>query len=303
MPVDGEWSLTARPGYLRLNALPSETFWQARNTLTQRAIGPQSQPTVVLDASGLKDGDVAGLALLNRPYTWIGVEKTAEGLAVAQYDQSSGKTVRVPVKAARVWLRADADFLTEKAHLSWSADGKTFKPLGPEFTMAFQLKTFQGVRYSLFAYNASGATGGHADFDAVTVHEPHPNGLMRPIPFGKTITLESYGARTGLSATATKGVPVGYAVEDMGLGRVALKTGGKYVTVAANAGVSLSAGKPGTAQSFQWIETPYGELVLMSLVTNRFLRIDPATGAVKADSPGPQSDGKDGVRFVWKSRG
>jgi xylan 1,4-beta-xylosidase len=86
----------------------------------------------------------------------------------------------------------------------------------------------------------------------------------------------------------------------MGLGRVALKTGGKYLTVAEDAGVGLSAGKPGTAQSFQWIETPYGELVLMSLVTNRFLRVDPATGVVVADSPGPQSDGKDGVRFIWK---
>ena len=37
----------------------------------------------------------------------------------------------------------------------------------------------------------------------------------------------------------------------------------------------------------------------MSLTNHRFLRIDPATGAVIADSPGPQSDGKDGVRFGW----
>jgi hypothetical protein len=303
VPVDGQWSLTARPGYLRLNTLPSDNFWQARNTLTQRAIGPQSQPTVVLDGSGLKDGDVAGLALLNRPYTWIGVEKTAKGLSVTQFDQTSGKTLRAPLKGTRVWLRADADFLTEKAQLSWSNDGKIFTPMGPEFTMAFQLKTFQGVRYSLFAYNASGVTGGHADFDAIDVHEPHPKGLMRPVPVGKTITLTSYGASTGLSAEGGRGKPAAFRVEDMGLGRVALKIGDRYVSVGADATVGLSAGKPGVAQSFQWIETPYGELVLMSLVTNRFLRIDPATGVVTADSPGPQSDGKDGVRFVWTSRG
>jgi xylan 1,4-beta-xylosidase len=303
VPVDGQWSLTARPGYLRLNTLPSDNFWQARNTLTQRAVGPQSQPTVVLDGSGLKEGDVAGLALLNRPYTWIGVEKTAKGLSVTQFDQTSGKTLRAPLKGTRVWLRADADFLTEKAQLSWSNDGKIFTPMGPEFTMAFQLKTFQGVRYSLFAYNASGVTGGHADFDAIDVHEPHPKGLMRPVPVGQTITLTSYGASTGLSAEGGRGKPASFRVEDMGLGRVALKIGDRYVSVGADATVGLSAGKPGVAQSFQWIETPYGELVLMSLVTNRFLRIDPATGVVTADSPGPQSDGKDGVRFVWTSRG
>jgi hypothetical protein len=57
---------------------------------------------------------------------------------------------------------------------------------------------------------------------------------------------------------------------------------------------------PGAAgRSFQWIETPTGELVLMSLATNRFLRIDPASGAIRADSPGPVPDGSDGVRFVW----
>ena len=53
------------------------------------------------------------------------------------------------------------------------------------------------------------------------------------------------------------------------------------------------------SQSFQWSETPTGETVLMSLATNRYLHIDPASGRVRADSPGPQSDGKDGDRFVW----
>jgi hypothetical protein len=58
-------------------------------------------------------------------------------------------------------------------------------------------------------------------------------------------------------------------------------------------------GPSGTAQDFQWIETPTGELVLMSLATNRFLRIDPRTGDVRADSPGPMPDDSDGARFMW----
>jgi hypothetical protein len=85
----------------------------------------------------------------------------------------------------------------------------------------------------------------------------------------------------------------------MGLGRVALASGASYLAVDKEGGVSLRPGKPGAAHSFQWIETPTGELVLMSIANNRFLRIDPRTGVVIVDSPGPLPDGSDGVRFVW----
>jgi xylan 1,4-beta-xylosidase len=63
--------------------------------------------------------------------------------------------------------------------------------------------------------------------------------------------------------------------------------------------VTLVVCLSGTAQNFQWIETPKGELVLMSLVTNRFLRIDPRAGDIRADNPGPMPDDSDGTRFIW----
>jgi beta-xylosidase len=87
VPDNRKWSLTEHPGYLRLHALPAKDFWQARNSLTQRAIGPESTPTTELLTQGLKPGDVAGLALLNYPYAWIGVARTAQGLQVQHYDQ------------------------------------------------------------------------------------------------------------------------------------------------------------------------------------------------------------------------
>ena len=64
VPVDNKWSLTARKGYLRLNSLPAKDFWLARNSLTQRAIGPESIATTEMEIKGLKDGDVAGLGLV-----------------------------------------------------------------------------------------------------------------------------------------------------------------------------------------------------------------------------------------------
>jgi len=35
------------------------------------------------------------------------------------------------------------------------------------------------------------------------------------------------------------------------------------------------------------------------LATNRFLRIDPQTRDIRADSPGPMPDNSDGARFIW----
>jgi xylan 1,4-beta-xylosidase len=302
-PVDGKWSLSERPGFLRLHALPASSLWDARNSLTQRAIGPVSSPTVVLDVAGLKDGDAAGLALLNQPWATLGVERDGQRLAVTLHDQGAGTTSRVPIDAGTVWLRADCDFLTEQARFSFSVDGKQFQPIGAAFTMVFQLTTFQGVRYALYAYHRGGGEGGYADIDSVDIHQPHPHGLMRAIPYGRQVRLASYRAPTGLSAAGGqlgRGVPSSFRVEDMGLGRVALRADGRYLAVAADGSASLAAGAPGVAHSFQWIETPTGELVLMALSTNRFLRIDPATGAIAADSAGPRADAGDGVRFVWR---
>jgi hypothetical protein len=290
VPVDAKWSLSERPGFLRLHALPATSLWDARNSLTQRAIGPASTPTVALDAAGMQDGDVAGLALLNLPFASLGVEKTADGLAVALFDQARGTTARAPVSSPRLWLHAECDFLREKARFAYSENGKDFRPIGEEFTMVFQLTTFQGVRYALFNYNTRQHEGGVADFDSIDVAQPHPRGLMRPIPVGKTVALSPHGSQKALGR---------FAVQDMGLGRVALRSGKDYLTVGADANVARQAGKPGTAQSFQWIETPTGELVLMSLATKRYLRLDPASQALMADSPGPQPDGADGVRFDW----
>ena len=141
--------------------------------------------TVELDASGLVAGDTAGLALLSTPYAWIGVVKTAEGTTLQMFDQSrrSQGTAARPSPdlgptnpPSHLWLRVACNFDTDQAIFSWSADGKQFTPLGTPFTMTFQLRTFQGVRPSLFNFNTSGQPGGYADFDNYTVEEPRAAG-------------------------------------------------------------------------------------------------------------------------------
>lgn len=299
VPVLDRTSLSARPGHLRLEPQPAPDFWHARNSLTQRAIGPLSTATVELDGAGLAPGDVAGLALLGMPWRWIGLRRTAAGLYLCVHDYQTGRTTAVPAPPDRLFLRVACDFLAETARFSWSTDGKTFTPLGEQVIMVFQLKTFQGIRYALFAYNEAGAPGGHADFARFEVDEPHPRGLMHPIPAGQRGALVRADAPTSgftvSDGTVTAGPPMDLTIEPVGLGRVVLRHADGPLSVTAG-GVVTVGGLLGPATHFQWMETPSGEVILMSLATNRFLRIHP-DGAVRADSPGPMPDGRDGTRF------
>ena len=299
VPNDSAWSLTERPGYLRLHALPAADFWTARNTLTQRAVGPRSSATTLLDAAGMRTGDVAGLALLNRPFAWIGVRRTASGLELQQYDQAVDSAAASPLRGTRVWLRVDGDFLTEQAHFSFSTDGKHWTPLGRRFTMAFQLKTFQGVRFALFHYTTAGGQGGVADFDLMRVDEPNPRGLMQPIPFGHTIALRAAGRDTPFAVDGERR----FTVVDRGLGRVALRAGNRFLSITplsdSTSTLALSAGTPSDGETFQWMETLYGDLMLMSLATHRYLRLEP-DGRVSSDSRGAEPDPNDGTALRWR---
>jgi hypothetical protein len=172
-------------------------------------------------------------------------------------------------------------------------DGKTFSNIGEPFTMAYGLITFQGIRYSLFSYNTrTGTESGFADFDSIQVQEPQPRGLSRPIPVGRQITLTAHSG----SAEPQLGI---LRVVDRKLGRVALRSDKGFLSVDDAGAVSFQRGQPGNEQTFQWMETFTGELILMSLETNRYLRIDAATGALAADATGPLPSGDDGVRFKW----
>lgn len=317
---DAKWSLDARAGFLRLQTQPANNFWTAKNTLTQRSVGPESIPTAELDLSGLQPGDVAGLALLNHPYAWIGVMRTAAGATVTQFDELSGESARaaLPAGTTRMWFRAACDFLKEEAAFSFSTDGKKFTPLGRAFTMVFQLKTFQGVRYSLFAYNADGKAGGYADFDRFSVAEPQANGAGNRIPIGKVITLTSLADDTRLvawngmlrpmspSAPQVATAAARFRVLDRGQGRIALQAedGSGLVAISGAGGlgdvrVLKSPGE--TASSFQWQDMLGDEVMLMSLITHRHIHAEPHSGGLaSANSPGARPDRKNGACFRWE---
>lgn len=315
VPVDSAWSVTEAEGVLRLHSLPAPDLWWAKNTLTQRSVGPVSTATVAVDVGGMEPGDVAGLALMNWPYAWIGLVRSEDGLVVREYDQLTGEVTEVPVTGTRFWLRADCDFETEVADLHYSTDGERFQPLGDTFTMVYQLRTFQGIRYSLFHFNTGGSAGGHVDFDDFDVYEPRNRGLTQPIPYGRVIALASLAdggvpvARDDGVVVVAKGDPAaaspeaGFRVEDMGLGRVALQAAdGRYVSVDADGNVSLADTEPGPGETFQWVDMISGDIMLMSLENHRYLLARPGEALV-GNHPGPAPDHRDGSGFLWSDVG
>ncbi len=246
-----------------MHALPAASLLSARNTLTQRAIGPRSTATVALDVGEDSGRRCGGLRVTHAPYGWIGVERRTDGFFVTRFDEQQGQELNVatsvPLHAKRVWLRAGVISSKEEQRLSYSTDGIRFSPLGGPFITSYQLITFQGVRCSLFAFSR-GAGRGRRRFDAMTVDEPDPRGL-KPIPLGRRIVLAAAPGGSPRRCSA----PV--RIVDRGLGRVSLERDGKRLTVQEGGQALLRQKTPGPRRVFQWMETLSGEIVLMSLQT------------------------------------
>lgn len=99
-PDNTHWSLSARPGFYRITTSRVDSgLTTAKNSLTQRSFGPTCSGRIALDASGLKDGDVAGLAALQDTMGFVAVKNDGGALSVVYYEGT--KQVR---ELAQYWL-------------------------------------------------------------------------------------------------------------------------------------------------------------------------------------------------------
>ena len=181
-PINQAWSLTERPGHLRLKTcrvVPN--LYVAPNTLTQRMEGPQCSACIVVDLSHMKDGDCAGLAAFNSDSGILTVKKSRRGLSLQMSEQSvslseSEKIVEhvdekvietIDLKQTTVWLRIDGDFRRQNdiATFYYSLDGEQWTKIGSNFKMQFDWRRFfMGTKYALFCY-ATKRLGGYVDID------------------------------------------------------------------------------------------------------------------------------------------
>jgi beta-xylosidase len=169
-PDNKLWSVTERNGYLRLRTgRIDSTFLQARNTLTQRTIGPVCVGSTSIDVSNMKDGDFAGLGLLQRRYGLIGVQQEGASRLLTMVSAESEKPVvikQIPITQTIIYLKAECDFreMKDTATFFYSLDGKQWASIGTTLAMAYTLPHFMGYRFALFNY-ASKQMGGYTDFD------------------------------------------------------------------------------------------------------------------------------------------
>jgi beta-xylosidase len=163
-PLDANWSLAARPGFLRLTATRATDFVAARNTLTQVLHGQVMEATARMEVAGMRDGQRAGLAVLQVQPHWIGVVQTAGVRRISW--SSAGAQVAGPVlESGSVQLRLQVR--DELAYYEYSFDdGKTFARFGAPVKLRFSW--WKGARPALFSFNTGqgeGGSAGFADFD------------------------------------------------------------------------------------------------------------------------------------------
>ena len=185
-PAGNAWSLTERPGWLRLKAVStSEVLHQAQGMLTQRIFADPnraSDGTILLDVRKLKTGDRAGICIFQDPYAFICVERTAKGYQLLwRQDKvrnggmgftATQQTQTIKPKKGIIYLRASIKYGENKARFQYSMDGKTWEAFGGETQQTFNLTVFVGSRFGLFCYHHSAEntgktekTEGYADFD------------------------------------------------------------------------------------------------------------------------------------------
>lgn len=181
-PVDSMWSLTERPGWLRLKAVGgADNIFTARNTITQRMEGPACHAAVRMDISGMKAGDCAGFAALNGDSGLLAISRKGDSYELTARTASveiggpdhavTGVTSEdietVAIATSDIWLRIDADFMPghDIATFSYSTDGTEWHPIGEPFRMVFDYRRFfMGTRFAIFNYS-SGRHGGYVDID------------------------------------------------------------------------------------------------------------------------------------------
>ncbi len=181
-PINDFWSLTERPGFLRLKtSRVVNNLYAAPNTITQRMEGPKCSGVVTLDVSKMKDGDVAGFSAFNGNSALLSVVMDGnkkyltmstnvvdlDGASKAINGVQVEEKARVELSKNIIYLRIDCDFNLNKdiATFSYSLDNINWIPIGTEFKMIFDYKKlFMGTKFAIFNY-ATKSIGGFVDVD------------------------------------------------------------------------------------------------------------------------------------------
>ena len=169
-------------GLLLDTATVTNDPYSARNTLTQRILGPEGTGTIEVDVSSMQSGDIAGLWLFRDNSAYIGIQ---DRVVFVQRDLALGtgwetistgtREASVPASnSSTVWFRLHADVAPASDYLadfSYSFDGHTFQSLGTPYEMNTTYFFFLGYRYGIFNF-ATEELGGSVTVTSFTQTSP-----------------------------------------------------------------------------------------------------------------------------------
>jgi beta-xylosidase len=152
-PREDKWSLTARPGFLRLHAFKpvrDDDLMTAGNTLTQRAFRtPENVVIAKFDLSGMVDGQKAGLCHFAKSHSALGVAQDGSVRRIEFLE--NGERIDGPViKGTNLWIKSSWG-LDGQSRYAYSLDGRKFIPFGTDYPLSWG--NYRGDRIGLYCFN------------------------------------------------------------------------------------------------------------------------------------------------------
>jgi beta-xylosidase len=183
MGLQWQWQANPKPnwmfpsgalGFQRMFNVPLpegfQNFWDVPNLLLQKFPAPEFTATTRVIFTPRTDDEKTGLIVMGLDYAYLAVKKKSNGLYVSQTicKDAAGHAkekegAEIPLKSNTFYLRVNVA-KNALCKFSYSADGKTFSPIGEPFTA--REGRWIGAKVGIFAVR-TGTTRetGYADYD------------------------------------------------------------------------------------------------------------------------------------------
>ena len=183
-PDNSLWWLRDKGGLCIRTDKISTNLIQARNTLTQRCIFPKSEARVTIHGQMLKEGDYAGLCVMQGCYGFIGITRELNryylvvisrelkdypmGDVVPDYlPGTCQEKFLLDSPQATVGITTDFEDMEDTAQFYYQIGERRMEPVGKPHRMYFKVDHFTGAHYGLSVYSTKEA-GGYACFTDFT---------------------------------------------------------------------------------------------------------------------------------------
>ena len=179
-PNDNLWEIRPEGGLVIKSGKICTNLTYAVNTLTQRMMYPKCEAEVTVDASKIKEGDVAGICALQGDYGYLGITMTAgvyyllkvvhvtedKSLSASRSKDYMPGTVldkiRLSGPVVTLCLKPSFDNMADKLDFFYQKEGRMVK-VGTSHKLCFRLDHFTGCRFGLFMFSTK-EVGGEAVF-------------------------------------------------------------------------------------------------------------------------------------------